>query len=374
MAIFRRNKTEDTEVREAGSGVIPPARSETVWSQDLALSVGAVYRSVQIISTMLAQLPMSVKRGDEEIPSSLAQRPDVNNQTNDFWGSTAASMALTGNAYWYVTRDQDGVVKNLEVLNPKDVIVTREDRVGAPYRFDVGGRRVPNKNIKHLRLTVLPGAVYGLGPLQAARGDIENAKKLQEYGNAFMGNGAIPTGVLSSDQYLNQEQANAYRAAWGEAQSTRGLAVLGAGLSYSPIALSPADLQFLENQQFSTLQIARLFGIPSVFLSVGMEGSSLTYATTESMAILFLQTTLSDYLVSVEQAFTDLLPRGQVGKFRLDSLMRADLATRVEAYSKLITQQVITPTEVRLLEGYGPEPEGEFFNNAPISAPQQPSV
>ena len=79
---------------------------------------------------------------------------------------------------------------------------------------------------------------------------------------------------------------------------------------------------------------------------------------------------MSDYLVSVEQAFTDLLPRGQKATFRLDNLMRADLATRVEAYSKLIDKQVITPTEVRLMEGYGPSPVGALFEKAPaVSEP-----
>ena len=217
---------------------------------------------------------------------------------------------------------------------------------------------------------VLPGGIKGVGPLQAGRDDIENARRLIHYSNSFLENGGIPTGVLSSDQYLNQEQADAYRDAWGAAQETRGLAVLGAGLSYSPISLTPEDLMLLENQKFSTLQIARLFGIPPIFIGAGIEGSSLTYATTETLGILFLQTTLSEYLVSIEEAFTDLLPRGQKATFRLDGLMRSDLKTRVDAYSTLIDKQVLTSTEVRLMEGYSPEPIGEFFEKAPIQTPQ----
>jgi len=217
---------------------------------------------------------------------------------------------------------------------------------------------------------VLPGAYKGIGPLQAGADDIENAKRLLLYSNSFLENGGIPTGVLSSDQFLNQEQADAYRTAWNNAQETRGLAVLGAGLSYSPISLTPEDLMLLENQKFTTLQIARIFGIPPIFLGAGIEGSSLTYSTTETLGILFLQTTLSEYLVSIEEAFTDLLPRGQKAAFRLDSLMRSDLKTRVSAYSQLIDKSVLTPQEVRLLEGYSSEPIGEFFQQAPIQTPQ----
>jgi len=74
--------------------------------------------------------------------------------------------------------------------------------------------------------------------------------------------------------------------------------------------------------------------------------------------------------VSIEEAFTDLLPRGQKATFRLDSLMRSDLKTRVSAYSQLIDKSVLTPQEVRLLEGYSSEPIGEFFQQAAIQTPQ----
>ena len=140
-------------------------------------------------------------------------------------------------------------------------------------------------------------------------------------------------------------------------------------MTYSPIALSPEDIAYLENQKYTTNQIARLFGVPPVFIGSGLEGGSLTYSTAETQSILFLQTTMSDYLVSIEEAFSALLPRGQVGKFRLDSLLRADLASRTEANAKLIQNKVITPEEVRLLEGWSKEPVGTFFEEAVVSTP-----
>ncbi len=373
MALFGIfTRSQDTSVpnslprEQTGAGVLPPARSSLEITQETALSIGAVFRCVQIISTTLAQLPMVVKRGQEDVSSPLANRPDLNITANDFWGSTATSLALTGNAYWWVSRNQAGEVKNLEVLNPRSVVVSREDRPGAPYRYDYNGRRINNKNIKHIRLMVIPGKLEGVGPLQAGRTDLENTQRLLDYSNSFLKTGGIPTGVLSSDQFLNQEQADAYRAAWSEAQETRGLAVLGAGLNYSPISLTPEDIQMLENQKFSTLQIARLFGIPPIFLGAGIEGSSLTYATTETLGILFLQTTMADYLVSIEEALTDLLPRGQKATFRLDSLMRSDLKTRTDSYATLIQNKVITPEEVRLMEGYSTTPIGAMFEDAPV--------
>ena len=369
MGLFSRNKEVEEQRSQDGAGVLPPHRSEVLYNQDSVLSLGAVFRCVQVISTTLAQLPMLVYRGTDEIVSPLARQPDMNEATNDFWGSTAVSLALHGNAYWWVSRNSDGEVKNLQVLNPREVVITRDDRMGAPYRYDYNGRRIQNKNISHIKLMSLPDKLYGVGPIQSARRDIEYALQLREWGNSFLTNGGIPTGVLSSDQYLNQEQSDAYRTAWNEAQESRGLAVLGAGMTYSPIALSPEDIAYLENQKYTTNQIARLFGVPPVFIGSGLEGGSLTYSTAETQSILFLQTTMSDYLVSIEEAFSALLPRGQVGKFRLDSLLRADLASRTEANAKLIQNKVITPEEVRLLEGWSKEPVGTFFEEAVVSTP-----
>ena len=109
MGLFRRS---EQQVETAGTGVLPPHRNEVIYNTDTALSLGAVFRCLQIISTTLAQLPLNVMRGNEEIVSPLAKRPDYNTATNDFFGATAVSLALTGNAYWYVSRNQAGDVKN----------------------------------------------------------------------------------------------------------------------------------------------------------------------------------------------------------------------------------------------------------------------
>ena len=66
----------------------------------------------------------------------------------------------------------------MRCLNPRQVIVNREPKVGAPITYDYNGKRVNKKNIKHIKPMVLPGGITGVGPLQAGRDDIENARRL----------------------------------------------------------------------------------------------------------------------------------------------------------------------------------------------------
>jgi HK97 family phage portal protein len=354
LGIFSRRAKDSFEIREAGSAVLPPSRDAIYVNTESALTLAAVYRSVNVISATGSQLPLIVRRNGQIIETLITRRPDLRMSSTEFYSQTIASLALHGEAFWYVTRARNGTPQNLTVLDPRNVTVTLEDVPGYPVgrlRYDYGGKQLAYKNIQHLRLFSLPGSQRGLGPIQAARQDIETAMRVREFGDSVLSNGGIPTGVLSSDQFLSQDQADSYRDKWNEAQAQRGLAVLGSGLAYSSIALSPADVQFLDNQQFSTAQIGRLFGVPATWLGIGIEGSSITYSTSEDLARVFIQTTLTQYLTSIENAMTDLLPRGQQATFKLDSLLRADIKSRVGAYQALVSIGAMTVDEVRASEG-----------------------
>ena len=153
MGIFNRadkleQRAQDIRSRTSpgggtGIGVLPPARTDLTINDDVVLSLGTVYRCVSIIANVISQLPLAVYRGEDEIENPLAERPDINLPGNDFWSSTASSLALTGNAYWYVTRNSSGEVKNLEVLNPRGVIVNQDtSKPGSPITYDYNGTRL----------------------------------------------------------------------------------------------------------------------------------------------------------------------------------------------------------------------------------------
>lgn len=343
--------------RAAGSSVVPPARSTGIeMTPERALTLASIYRAVSIIATTGSQLPLEVYRGSEMLNQPLAARPDANSTAVAFKRETLACMALHGEAFWWVTRKADDTPVNLTVLDPRAVGVTIDLSKGVAGKrvYSYGGRDVRDKNIKHIRLFSLPGRPRGLGPIQAAREDVEAALRLREYGNAIFDTGQTPPGVLSTDQFISQEQADQYRDRWDEVQRERGIAVLGSGMSYQPILLNPEDAQFIANQQWSVTQVARLFGIQTLDLAAGIDGTSLTYANSEDRWKSFLITTLMGYLLPVEQMFSDLFPRGQEARFKVDSLLRADLATRVASYEKLTAIGAMSAEEVRASEGLFP--------------------
>ncbi len=342
-----------------GAAVTPPPRSSLATVDvNKALSLSAIYRSVMILQAAGEQLPLKVYRNDEVIESRLADRPDINEQRSDFFGTTILSMALYGTAFWNVTRDSNDQVINIAVIDPNKLTVDWEDpNALVPRRRIWFGERNVTNQVRQLSLSRMPDELIGKGPIQRCWSDIHGMLQLRTYSDQYFSVGS-PVGILSADQPLNQEAATKYREVWEQTMSQRTVAVLGQGMTYSPIYADSTQAQLADHLKASTAMAARIFGIPAQMLGAGLEGSSLVYATAEGLMRGFLQTSLTQYLSEIEGEFTDLLPRGQTARFDMDALLRADTAGRVAAWEKFIQLGVLTEDEVRIEEGYGPGAPG----------------
>jgi len=326
---------------------MPPPRDRGV-TQAQALSLPAVYRAVSILATSAGQLSLDTFRGDEPTtPPSFLTTPDVNTSRSAFLQHTVTAMAVTGNAYWRVDRNQAGEVRNLAVVDPWRVAI--HTTAGLPS-YSIDGQPVHRANIRHLPLLRVPSSPYGLGPIQAARIDVAGALDLRDYAANWF-EGTVPNGVLSSDQRLTDEDAKTAKDRWIKSINGREPAVLGAGLAYTPILIPPRDAQWLESRQFTTTELARLFGIPATYMLAAVEGNSMTYQNMEQVDISFVRYTLMQYLREIEEAFTSLLPHTQVARFNVEVLLRTDTRARYEAHKTAIEANIYDADYARKIEG-----------------------
>lgn len=345
-----------------GSGVMPPPRSDRIdtVSADLALGLDAVYRAFQLIATALGQLSLDVMRNGAEITApTFVRQPDVNSTPHAFMEETAISLAANGNAFWRVYRSADsGNISNLEVLNPLDVDISVDSNTGV-RSYAYRSSKLTSRQIQHLSLLRVPGRLRGLGPIQAAQESLRGAVELRQYSANWFTGGDVPSGVLKTDQPLSPDQATSYKERWQESQGgRRGVAVLGQGLDYRPVLLSPSEAQFLESQQFTVTSLARLFGIPPHLMLAAVEGQSQTYVNVAQADLSFVRWTLTRYTGEIEAAMTALLPRGQQAKFNLDAILRPDTITRYQAHEIALRNKWLDVDEVRAIEGLGPRNGG----------------
>ena len=349
---------------ERSSGIVPPPRSATsgVTTND-ALSLASVYRSVSIIATAMKQLGIHVYRDDAEVtPTPLVIRQPDSKVTREVWmEQTINSLALAGNAYWLISRNGRGETINLEVLNPFDMMIQTDDYGTALYYYYRGTIKYELNQIEHLGMLRVPGNAYALGPIQSCQAELLNARDTRDYASKWFTDSGIPSGILKSDQMLSPDQAQAAKDAWNLTAGARhGTAVLGNGLNWQPVYLSPKDSMFIEAQGWNVQQIARLFGIPANMLLAPVgDGASMTYQNMEQEQMGFVRYTLSQYIVAIESSLSKLMSRGTMVKINVDSLLRSDTLTRYQAHKLAIESGWMTVDEVRAIEDM-PTIEGDF--------------
>ena len=337
------------------SGVIPPARdSGTGVSVETALSVSAVYRAVSVIVTAVAQMPLAVYRNGRQIDTpSLVARPnalDLNTPASGLVEETVYSLAAYGEAFWRVYRAAPGgptdEAVSLEVLDPVAVGVNKDPGTGR-VTYSYNGTELARHRVRHLKLIRRPGHARGLGPLQAAAREIRAVVQLRRYADEWFDTTGVPAGYIKTDQVINAEQAHEQSVAWAKFVAEHKVPVLGRGSDFVPVLIDPAKAQYVEVQRESVVNIARLFGMPARLLLASLDGSSETYTNQESENIAFLQMTLSRYMNEIENAFSDLLPRGQRVEFEEPALLRMDTKTKAEVEAIQVKNNLRSADELR---------------------------
>lgn len=366
LDLFRGGSFRAPKTRAMSSGVNPPSRmdaSTRVASVKDALTLSMVYRAINIHAVSAKQLSMHTYRDDVEVASPLwVRQPDSRLSRSAFIEQTVVSMATSGNAYWEIFRDNQDRIVNLRVLNALNMLVD-ENTDGRVTGYRYGDRYLRLDQVKHLTLLRVPGTNIGLGPIQAAAHELAGVMDTRNYAANFFNDSGIPSGVLKSDQVLSPDQAEAAKEAWNKTAGARhGTAVLGSGLTYQPVLLSPQDVQFLETRQFNVTEVARLFGVPASLMLTGAQATTLTYQNIEQEHIAYVRFSLMSYLVEIEDAFTSLLPGRQYVKFNIDALLRADTLTRYTAHNIAIQAGFMTPQEVRIVENLTPDPQEGVLN------------
>lgn len=340
------------------SPVIPSrAVSDRTVSVSDALGLSAVYRAVALKADAMRQLSVDVfnGRGNTQGLPLWLRKPGVTLTWRQFVEQTVISLNTAGNAFWRVRRFEDsGNVETLEVLNPHDVLIDTSE-TGRVTGYQHRGYKLGIDDIKHLSFLRVPGTPYGLGPIQAAQGELRGALDNRDYSANWLQNSDIPSGVLSTDHVLTDANAKAAKDNWTATHGGQyGVAVLGGGLKYEPIFLDPETAQWLESRNYSAVEIARMFGIPLSLLHAGLDGTSLTYSNSLDEKRALVQYGLAREITEIEDAITDLLPRTQTARLNQEAFLRLSTKERYEAHAAAIAAGWMTPNEVREIEGLEP--------------------
>jgi len=361
-------------------GMFNQQRAGVVVTQHTLLQVDVVFTCLRIISNNMIKLgnprSYSEKLSDDNIPYRVwdAKQPEI---LTDTWGGrmmqctgndrTVWSMALFGECFWYVlARDRLQYPLVLDVLHPAFMEV-KADKEGNPiYEYGTGihKRTLDPEDVVHIPLKSLPGARRALSPIEYAGVAGALAMAAYEFGSAWFSQGTSPSFLLSTDAKLGQPEveriAQKFMLEHSGLQAAHLPLVLDNGLKADKVLNTPDEAQYLQTLEYARSVIFSWFGVEFANSNALQRVTPPPAGSMQEETMRFLQHTLSGFLVPLEEAYSNLLPKDKMAAFEENKLSRPNAAALAEEITALRGTQVGSINDVRTRRlGWAPVEGGD---------------
>lgn len=365
-------------------GMIPPlgsvqSASGLLISQATAMGVSTVYACVRRRAIDCSRCPPSLYTlnddGSRELVkehpvADLFTRPNRQQNWLEFAEQLNVGYLLRGNAYAACLRDDRGTPRELIPINPDAVMVLEAADGSVFYNVNRIGLwqiamlrdfppAIPEEDMFHLRGLSF-NTLVSVSTIGLARDAIGLAMGQEQQASRWMAAGARPSGVLQTEQKLSDAAAKRLKAQWDEykagIQNVGSTAILEEGLKWTPLQLTSVDLDFINQRNFSVLDICRFFGVPPHKVAVADRAASMNIPQQDQD---YVNATVAPDLERWEQKVRQYFALDKEGIYvDLDEsqLLRADILTRRNAARLGVTSGITTPNEERRAEGLPPMP------------------
>lgn len=347
-----------------------------------ALGVPAVWAAVNFIGDTMATLPLQVFRdqdGDRTLAKNLpvySKLHDVVNEdqvTSYKWRKLAMTSVLTGGRdLTYIERNKGNQVANLWRLDPSKVTVKQKDR-RTTYEYKGEGKTVTYAASEIIDLQFMPASdgMGSLSPIKTLKNALGLAIGMEEYASRFFQNGGVPPlaleGPAASAGAIKRATAQIEQSVKDAMQARRNMLYMPTHHKLTPVGFKPEEGQLQAARLFQLQEVARIFGLPPVFLQ---DLSNGTYSNSEQQDLHVVKHTIAHWVEQWEQELNaKLFPtrKDLFVEFNLDGLLRGDFKTRMEGYALAIQNSINTPDEVRNKENLpkkGGKADKLFINTA----------
>jgi HK97 family phage portal protein len=360
--LFEERATSFQTIFQAGDDLAFGNLSDTFIDSKTVFQVNAVFSAVSLIADTISTLPLDAfiridgQRQAFRPRPAWVDQPDIALPRTAFYNSAIVSLLLDGNLFVRVFSNGRGEVVNLVVLNPLTVEVRRNARGEAVFTVENETKTLTSEDIIFIPDVLRPGQMRGVSRVEALKENFGLALALEKFASTFFGQGTNLNGVIEFPGNLTAEQAENLRngfdskhKGWRRGHKT---GILSGGATFKPTQVDPESSQSIEARRLAVEDVARAFNIPANMLNIP---GTTTYASVEQNNLQFITHTLRPIVQKLENAFSPLMaryPGGQTAfiKWNLDGLARADLASRMSAYSIGIQAGFMSINDVRRLE------------------------
>lgn len=190
---------------------------------------------------------------------------------------TALNMELTGNAYWYMPKNALGIPEMIWNIPSHWVkVVPSQTEFISGYVVQVPNRATPipfdESEIVQFKFPDPSDLFYGKGPTWAAALGIDLSNEIKTWGVNFFLNNAQPSGILTTESSLSEEQYQRLRDQWNSkykgTKNAGKMAFLENGLKYQQMGSNIRDARFEMVSEDIRQEICAIFGVPAAKLGI----------------------------------------------------------------------------------------------------------
>ncbi len=336
-------------------------------SEELALSLTAVYRATSLLSGHMATAPLHLYRTEGKDRKSASNHPVarfIDNPGPDenaiqFRQTSLMQVLLWGNSYWRIYRDTYERPVRLENWHPSAVQVKRVD---GQRRYRYKGVWYDWSDVLHFMGPSIDG-ITGMGPIQRMATAIGIPMATEQFQARFYSNGAHVGSVIvlpeghrlgdTEDEAAIEGLLNSFKKRYTGMVTAHTPMVLEPGMKFEKLDMPFTSIQLLESKKFSVADVSRMFGVPLHKLS---ELDRSTNNNIEHQAIEYVQDSLLIWCTAFEKEYRRKLlyeseQETYYFKHNLNFLLRGDSKSRGEYFSKATGGAGwMAPDEVRSLE------------------------
>lgn len=336
----------------------------------------AVFACQTLIASDIAKLRVKLMQRSagiwQEVENSayspVLRKPNHYQTRVQFWESWILSKLQRGNTYALKERDARGVVSALYILDPSRVQPLVSDDGSVFYQLQTDNLTginepvtVPAREIIHDRWNCLFHPLVGVSPIYASALAATHGLKIQESSVRFFANDATPGGILSAPGRISKESADRLKDVWENKYggSNRGrIAVLGDGLKFETMSVSPVDAQVVEQMRWSAEVVCSTFHVPPYKVGIA---DPPKYSNIQALNVEYYSQCLQILIEAAEACIDEGLGMSpNVGvEFDVDGLLRMDSVTQMDVLEKGVKAGVLAPNEGRKKLDLPPKPGGD---------------
>src|SRR6185369_313341 len=225
-------------------------------------------------------------------------------------------------------------------------------------------QRVPARDVLHLKLNARGNPLKGEPPLINATADIAANQAMLRQTQTIAQNQSKPSGVLTTDQPLEDWQNKEIHQMWLERTTgagAGGVPILSSGLKFQAMSTSSRDAQYAEMMQITDGHIATVYGIPLPLLSLW--GVQTAAGATADLMRYWVGGRFGFCLDHIENGIG--LFFGLAGwpqeylEFDTAALLRSAQRDRIEALARGVQGGIYSPNEARALEDLPKAKDGD---------------